>query len=147
MGMPREPTIYKKVNEVVRCLDVNVSPGGCSWLHAVIQIDKQGDDDGLKAIQAAFAGHRSCKHVFVVDRDIDIYDPLRVEWAMATRFQADRGMVVLEKEQGSSLDPSAEPGTHLTTKVGFDLTRPLEAKGKVFEKAQFPEVELTRFLG
>ncbi len=41
MGMPREPTIFKKVNEVVRCLDVNVNPGGCSWLHAIVQIDKQ----------------------------------------------------------------------------------------------------------
>ena len=147
MGMPREPTIFKKVNEVVRCLDVNVGPGGCSWLHAVVQIDKQAEDDGLKTIQAAFAGHRSCKHVFVVDRDIDIYDPLAVEWAMATRFQVDRDMVVLEKEQGSSLDPSAEPGTYLTTKVGFDLTKPLEARGKVYEKAEFPKVELSRYIG
>ena len=146
MGMPREPTIFKKVNQVVSCLDVNISPGGCSWLHAIVQIDKRAEDDGLKAIHAAFAGHRSCKHVFVVDRDIDIYDPLSVEWAMATRFQADRGMVVLDKEQGSSLDPSAEPGTSLTTKVGFDLTKPLEAKGKVFEKAEFSEVNLDHFV-
>ena len=142
MGMPREPTIFKKVNEVVRCLDVNVSPGGCSWLHAIVQIDKQSEDDGRKAIEAAFAGHRSCKHVYVVDADIDIYDPLAVEWAMATRFQGDRQMVIKEREQGSSLDPSAEPGTHLTAKVGFDLTRPLESKGKTFEKAAFPKVDL-----
>ena len=104
------------------------------------------EDDGLKAIQAAFAGHRSCKHVFVVDRDIDIYDPLSVEWAMATRFQGDRDMLVMEREPGSSLDPSAEPGTSLTTKVGFDLTNPLETKGKAFEKAAFPEVDLGRFV-
>jgi len=134
MGMPREPTIYRKVNEVARCLDVNVSPGGCSWLHTVVQIDKQDEEDGVKAIHAAFAGHRSCKHVFVVDKDIDIYNPQEVEWALATRFQGDRDLVVLERETGSSLDPSADPGSHLTTKVGFDLTRPLEAKGKTFEK-------------
>lgn len=146
MGMPREPTIFKKVNQVVRCLDVNVNPGGCSWLHAIVQIDKQNEDDGKKAIEAAFAGHRSCKHVFVVDRDIDIYDPLSVEWAMATRFQGDVDMVVKEREPGSSLDPSAEPGTKLTTKIGFDLTRPLAAKGKNFEKAAFPQVEIERFL-
>ena len=78
--------------------------------------------------------------------DIDIYDPLAVEWAMATRFQGDREMVVLEKEPGSSLDPSAEPGTHLTSKVGFDLTKPLEAEGKDFERAAFPQVDLSRFL-
>lgn len=146
MGMPREPTIFRKVNEVVRCLDVNVSPGGCSWLHAIVQIDKQDENDGKKAIYAAFAGHTSCKHVFAVDRDIDIYNPLSVEWAMATRFQADRDLVIVGRERGSSLDPSAEPGTHLTSKVGFDLTKPLETKGKAFEKAAFPEVDLGRFL-
>jgi 2,5-furandicarboxylate decarboxylase 1 len=144
MGMPREPTIFKKVNEVVRCLDVNVNPGGCSWLHAIVQIDKQAKDDGRKAIEAAFAGHRSCKHVFVVDKDIDIYNPLEVEWAMATRFQGDRDMVVKEKEPGSSLDPSAEPGTKMTTKIGFDLTKPLDSSG--YDRAPFPVVELSRFI-
>ena len=146
MGMPREPTIFRQVNRVVRCLDVNVSPGGCSWLHAIVKIDKQNEDDGAKAIRAAFAGHRSCKHVFVVDNDIDIYDPLAVEWAMATRFQADRDLLVLDKEPGSSLDPSAEPGTKLTTKVGFDLTKPLSAKGKNYKKAPYPIIDLEQFL-
>lgn len=145
MGMPREPTIFRKVNEVVRCLDVNVNPGGCSWLHAIVQIDKQHADDGKKAIRAAFSGHRSCKHVFVVDEDIDIYNPQEVEWAMATRFQADEDLVILDRAPGSSLDPSAAPGNHDTTRVGFDLTRPLESKGKSFAKAPFPKVELERF--
>ncbi len=146
MGMPREPTIFKKVNEVVKCLDVNVDPGGASWLHAIVQIDKRSDDDGRKAIEAAFAGHRSCKHVFVVDGDIDIYNPNEVEWAMATRFQGDTDLIVKPREQGSSLDPSAESGTHFTTKMGFDLTKPLVAKGKTFDRAPFPTVDLERFL-
>jgi len=146
MGMPREPTIFKKVNEVVRCLDVNVNPGGCSWLHAIVQIDKQAEDDGKKAIAAAFAGHSSCKHVYVVDQDIDIYNPLEVEWAMATRFQGDRDLVVLDRAPGSSLDPSADASTHLTTRLGFDLTSPLETSGKSFHKAAFPQVDLGRFL-
>jgi 4-hydroxy-3-polyprenylbenzoate decarboxylase len=146
MGMPREPTIYQKVNEVVRCLDVNVAPGGCSWLHAIVQIDKQHEDDGRKAIEAAFAGHRSCKHVFVVDKDIDIYNPQEVEWALATRFQGDTRMVLKDKEPGSSLDPSAEPGTHLTTKIGFDLTKPLATHGKTFDKAPFPDIDPQQFM-
>lgn len=146
MGMPREPTIFRKVNEVVRCLDVHVNPGGCSWLHAIVQIDKQHKGDGRKAIQAAFAGHRSCKHVFVVDEDIDIYDPLAVEWALATRFQGDRDLFIKDREPGSSLDPSAEPGTKLTTKIGFDLTKPLTPERKYFEKAPFPEVDLSKYL-
>jgi 2,5-furandicarboxylate decarboxylase 1 len=133
MGMPREPTIFREVNRVTRCL------------HAIVQIDKQHEDDGRKAIAAAFAGHRSCKHVYVVDRDIDIYDPLAVEWAMATRFQGDRDLVVLPRAPGSSLDPSGEPDTHNTCRVGFDLTKPLEARGKKFEKTPFPDVDLSKY--
>ena len=146
MGMPREPTIFNKVNEVVKCLDVNVDPGGASWLHAIVQIEKRNEDDGRKAILAAFAGHRSCKHVFVVDKDIDIYNPQEVEWAMATRFQANRDLIILDKEPGSSLDPSSEASTFLTTKVGFDLTKPLVTAGKSFDKALFPDIDLSRFI-
>jgi len=146
MGMPREPTIFRKVNEVVRCLDVNVNPGGCSWLHAVVQIDKQSEEDGRKTIEAAFDGHSSCKHVYVVDKDIDIYNPLEVEWAMATRFQGDRDLVIRERAPGSSLDPSADAGTHVTTRLGFDLTAPLETAGKSFHKADFPVVDVKKFI-
>lgn len=145
MGMPREPTIFRSVNQVAKCLDVNVNPGGCSWLHAIVQIEKHHQDDPKKAIQAAFAGHRSCKHVFVVDADIDIYNPLEVEWAMATRFQGDQDLVVMDRAPGSSLDPSSEPGTHNTCRVGFDLTKHLESKGKKFEKAPFPHVDLHKW--
>jgi UbiD family decarboxylase len=147
MGMPREPTIFKKVNEAgIKCLDVNVNPGGCSWLHAIVKIEKQQEDDGKKAIAAAFEGHKSCKHIFIVDKDIDIYNPLEVEWAMATRFQADTNLIVKPREKGSSLDPSAEPETHFTTKCGFDCTKSLVAKGKNFEKEPFPKIELKKFI-
>ena len=65
---------------------------------------------------------------------------------MATRFQADADLVIKPKEKGSSLDPSADPENHFTTKVGFDLTKPLVAKGKNFEKADFPKVDVKKFL-
>jgi len=146
MGMPREATIFKEVNKVVKCLDVYLNPGGCSWLHAIVKIEKRKEDDGKKAIQAAFTGHRSCKHVFIVDDDIDIYNPQEVEWAMATRFQADRDLVIIGKEPGSSLDPSAQPETYLTTKVGFDLTKPLVAQGKSFAKVRYPEIDDTKIV-
>jgi UbiD family decarboxylase len=145
MGMPREPTIFERVNQVVNRLDVHITPGGSSWLHAVVQIKKQSDDDGIKAIHAAFAGHRSCKHVFIVDEDIDLYDSSQVEWAMATRFQGNRGMVVKAPEQGSSLDPSSDPLTHFTTKIGFDLTKPVGTASKSYERVEFPKVDLDKY--
>ena len=127
MGLPREPTIYAEVSKVCHCLNVLLTPGAGTWLHGVVQIHKQGADDGRRAIEAAFRGHPSMKHVVVVDDDIDIYDPLDVEWAIATRFQADRDLMVLENEPSSSLDPSAThaPGEKTrTTKMGLDATIP-----------------------
>jgi UbiD family decarboxylase len=127
MGMPREPTIYAAVNQVARCTGVAITPGGCSWLHAVVQIDPQGPEDAHRAIEAAFRGHTSLKHVVIVDRDIDILNPADVEWAIATRFKAERDLVVLHDQPSSSLDPSARqiPGEKATTsKLGLDATIP-----------------------
>ena len=84
-----------------------------------------------------------------MDKDIDIYNPMEVEWAMATRFQGDRDLVVKAREPGSSLDPSSErseAGLHLTTKLGFDLTKPLTTNGKSFDKARFPVVDKGKFI-
>lgn len=147
MGMPREPTVFKKIEEKgVNVIDVHVTPGGTSWLHIAVKIHKEHDDDGIKAIEGAFEGHRSAKHVWIYDHDVDIYDERDREWAMATRFQGDERMLIKDREPGSSLDPSAEPGTKLTTKIGFDATKPLVVKGKNFEKAQFPDVDIEKFL-
>jgi 2,5-furandicarboxylate decarboxylase 1 len=137
MGMPREPTIFREVNRVCECKDVYITPGGCSWLHAVVSIKKRAPDDGKKAIEAAFRGHKSLKHVWVVDDDIDIHNPQEVEWAMATRFQGDRD-IVMKREPGSSLDPSSDMKTRMTTKMGFDLTIPWGDTQKGFSKPEVP---------
>lgn len=149
MGMPKEPTIFASVNKVTRCTGVTITPGGTSWLHAVVQIDKQGPDDGRLAIEAAFKGHGSLKHVWVVDTDVDIYDPAQVEWALATRFQADRDLYVYANQPGSSLDPS---GTHvpgqksLTAKMGLDCTIPWGADRDNYERGEYARVNLSDYL-
>jgi UbiD family decarboxylase len=127
MGLPREPTIYAAVNRVCRCTNVCLTVGGMSWLHAVVQIDVERADDGALAIAAAFEGHRSLKHAVVVDLDVDPFDPAEVEWAIATRFQADRDLLIFRDQPSSSLDPSAHhvPGQKArTTKMGLDATIP-----------------------
>jgi 2,5-furandicarboxylate decarboxylase 1 len=149
MGMPKEPTIYSEVNKVCQCKDVYITPGGCSWLHAVVQIKKQNADDGKKAIAAAFEGHKSLKHCVVVDEDINIYDPQDVEWAIATRFQADKNAVILSNQPGSSLDPSGDlsEGKKATTaKAGLDATAPLVSTGKGFKKVDYVKVDLNKYL-
>jgi 2,5-furandicarboxylate decarboxylase 1 len=148
MGMPREPTVFKKIKDQgIDVRDVYLTPGGSSWLHVAVKIRKKNHDDGIQALKAAFAGHKSAKHIWVYDDDIDIYSDEEREWAMATRFQADVDLLIKDPEPGSSLDPSAEPGTKMTTKCGFDCTKTLDSKGKSFSKAKFPEVNLKKFMG
>ena len=149
MGMPKEPTIFNEVNKVCECKDVYITPGGCSWLHAVVQIKKKNPDDGKKAIAAAFEGHKSLKHCIIVDDDINIYDPHDVEWAIATRFQADKNAVILSNQPGSSLDPSGDlsEGKKATTaKVGLDATIPFTTTGKGFKKEEYRKIDLNKFL-
>jgi len=134
MGLPKEPQIYASVKRVVpKVHGVRLTEGGAMWLHAVVSITKQHEGDGKNAILAAFAGHPSLKHVVVVDEDVDIYDDRDVEWAVATRFQADKDLVVVPHARGSSLDPSAEES--LTAKWGIDATKPL-ARKEEFERAR-----------
>lgn len=149
MGMPREPTILAEVNKVVKCTGAAITPGGASWLHAVVQIEKHSQEDGRLAIEAAFKGHKSLKHVWVVDTDIDIYNPLQVEWAMATRFQANKDLFIMENMPGSSLDPS---GIHVpgqksrTAKLGLDCTIPWGRDKEEFQRGAYGEVDIDQYL-
>lgn len=137
MGVPYEPRIYKAVGEVTTVKNVVLTEGGCCYLHAVVQIEKQTEGDGKNAIMAAFAAHTSLKHVVVVDDDINIFDPNDVEFAIATRVKGDKDILVISNVRGSSLDPRGAPdGT--TTKVGVDATKVLIEKEN-FERAIIPE--------
>ncbi len=149
MGMPKEPTIYDEVSKVAECKNVLVTMGGGSWLHGIVQIKKKNPGDGKKAIEAAFNGHKSMKHVVIIDEDVDIYNSNAVEWAIATRFQGDKDLVVKPNQPGSSLDPSGkhEPGKKtLTTKVGVDATIPTDVDKKKYEIVKYKKVDIDDYL-
>lgn len=145
MGMPAESKLdgelRARLGPLVRA--VRLTAGGCSWLHAVVQISKRADGDAAAAIEAAFAAHRSLKQVTVVDEDIDPSSAEAVEYAMATRFQADRGLTVLRGVRGSSLDPSSDQENLRTAKLGIDATRPLGKRAEGFEIARIPGADKT----
>ncbi|MEM2816044.1 MAG: UbiD family decarboxylase [Candidatus Bathyarchaeia archaeon] len=142
MGLPREAAIYEAVSKVVpKVHAVNLSVGGGGWLHAIISIEKQVDGDGKNALLAALAAHPSLKHAIVVDPDINVFDISDVEWAIATRFQADEDLLIIENARGSTLDSSADQETGLTAKMGVDATCPMTKSKEKFEKAKIPENE------
>ena len=76
----------------------------------------------------------SLKLVVAVDEDIDVYNEREVLWALATRFQADKGLFAAPRCMGALLDPSADKG--LTAKMGIDATTPLT--GWQAEKCTIP---------
>ncbi|MHA1992250.1 MAG: UbiD family decarboxylase [Candidatus Hodarchaeales archaeon] len=129
MGIPQEPRMKRLIkNTIPTVQNVVMTVGGGSWLHAVVQIIKRTEGDGKNTILAALAAHPSLKRVVVVDTDVNPDDPDDVEWAIATRVQADKDLVLVPGAKGSSLDPSA--GSSATTcKWGIDATKPIDGKG------------------
>jgi len=122
-GLPQEPRIYNSVkNTLPTVRNVVLTEGGCCWLHAVVSIKKQTEGDAKNVMMAALSAHPSLKHCVIVDEDINIFDPVDVEYAIATRVKGDDDIFIIPKARGSSLDPVAEiDGT--TTKIGVDATK------------------------
>lgn len=92
--------------------------------------------EARNAISALFSSVANIKNVFVVDPDIDIFSDEQIEWALATRFQPSRDLVVDGGFRTLPLDPSLD-GAATGSKAGFDLTLPF---GIVKLESQVPEV-------
>ncbi len=145
MGMPIESKLNGELKAVFpQVRKVSMTNGGCNWLHAVVQIDKRHSTDPQNIIKKTFESHRSLKQVIVVDTDIDPNSAEAVEYAMATRFQADRNLVIIKNVRGSSLDPSSDQKNLKTAKMGVDATRPESKRLEGFEIAKIPKVEKFR---
>ncbi len=129
MGIVKEPKIYKEVSKVCKVKNVAMTKGSMYYFHCVISIEKKHEEDVLKAIKAAFDAHKGLKLVIIVDEDIDVYNWEDVEYALATRFQANKKLYVFEKMPGSSLDPSTDK-SGITSKIGIDATMPINERDK-----------------
>jgi 2,5-furandicarboxylate decarboxylase 1 len=142
MGLPVEAKMFEVIKNVVPSTKtVHLTDGGCNWLDAVIQIQKRLEGEPKNALLAAFAAHPSLKMAIVVDDDIDPTNPVSVEYAMATRCQADKGFLIVSNAKGSSLDPSSDQQNLLTAKVGIDATATLIKPRERFEIAKIPGEE------
>jgi 2,5-furandicarboxylate decarboxylase 1 len=109
-----------------------VSSSG-AYQHIRVAIRQHEPGEARKAIYAIFNAITNAKHVFVVDHDIDIFDELQTEWALSTRFQADRDFVLVEGMLGMRMDPSLD-GRRIGAKAGFDCTIPFGRKETVATK-------------
>lgn len=139
-AIPREATLLQHLQRSFpNVRDVHLALGGVCRYHLYVQLAKRQDGEAKNVMMGAFAGHYDVKHVIVVDEDVDIHNPAEVEWAVATRFQADRDLLVVPESQGSKLDPSTRNG--VGTKMGLDATKPLDANEMKFKRIRVPGEE------
>jgi 2,5-furandicarboxylate decarboxylase 1 len=102
---------------------VNVTPGGTCRHHVVVSFKKRHPAEARNLGLALLACPLGAKYVVVVDHDIDVFDPLQVEWAINTRMQADQDVMILPNLYSPTLDPSA-PAARTSAKMLIDATAP-----------------------
>jgi len=144
------PTRYTAIRQALKVAgvtvkDINVTLGGCAFWHAVISIKKQ-PGEAKNALLAALSV-MDLKHVVVVDDDIDIFDPTEVEWAIATRVQGDKDVMIVSNARAKPLDPSLLQGAGVVptgAKVGIDATIPEGIPREHYERITYAYAERAR---
>ncbi len=149
VGFTAEAKIFATVRETIPQLKaVYLTPGGCGFYGAVIQIEKDREGLGKEAIEATFKAFPPLQNVVAVDTDVNLYDPIDVNWAITTRFNPDANLIIQPNQPGHilnpmvTINPDGKGGT--VTKFGMDATAPYP-RTKRFERVQFKDVDLKKY--
>ena len=143
--LPNTARIRQDVQRVApEVRDVYVTPGGSFRHHVVISFRKRHEEEARNIILAILASGIGIKHVIVVDDDIDVHSPVEVEWALSTRMQPDRDIIIVPRLACSTLDPSV-PEPRTSAGWGIDATKPLRNNEK-FAKVRVPGVEAVDYV-
>lgn len=128
VALRTEQAIWTALETAVREPVAVYAPPSTGGMYNVrIALNQRVPGEARNAIAAAFGSSADAKHIFVVDRDIDVFDDEQVEWALATRFQANRDLVTASGFRAIPLDPSLA-GERQTDKAGFDMTLPFNCE-------------------
>jgi len=141
-----EVVVWRALETAVRePLAVYATPSSGGMFNVRISLRQRVPGEARNAIAAALGCLANIKHAFVVDPDIDIYDDEQIDWALATRFQADRDLIVLDGMRTLPLDPSLG-SARVGGKAGFDLTWPFGSQDRLDIKVpEAPHFKSPRF--
>lgn len=119
---------------------INVTKGGCGQFHVIASVKKRGGE-GKNAVMALLSS-ALFKLAIVVDDDIDVYDMDAVEWAVFSRVQADKDVIIVSGARAKPLDPSVDKnkgeGLPLTAKLGIDATYPEGIPREHYDTISYP---------
>jgi 3-polyprenyl-4-hydroxybenzoate decarboxylase len=122
-----ESTVWASLLQAVREPVAVCSSPACGGMFNIrVSIRQRYPGEARNAIAAVFGSVADVKHVFVVDDDLDVFNDGHIDWALATRFQADRDLVIGSGFRAVPIDPSLQ-GQRSGAKAGFDCTRPVIA--------------------
>jgi 2,5-furandicarboxylate decarboxylase 1 len=137
--------VFREVKKIVpEVRAINMTPGGTYRHHVVVSIKKRSQEEGRNVILALLSLGIGLKQVTVVDEDIDAFDPLQVEWALSTRMQPDKDIIIIPRIACSTLDPSV-PAPRVTGAWGIDATAPLTERWR-FQKVEVPGVDKVKYI-
>jgi UbiD family decarboxylase len=138
IALRTEATIWRALETAVRePLNVHATTSSGGMFNVRISMRQRVPGEAHNAIAAALGSVANVKHVFVFDPDIDIFSDRQADWALATRFQADRDLVLLSGMRTLPLDPSLA-GARTGSKAGFDCTMPVEIAGSLENRVPKP---------
>ena len=116
--IPMEANLYRAVRAIVPSVKAVRVPAPYS---CYVAIEQRVAGQAKNAILAVLGADMYIKRVVVVDHDVNIFDDREVAWALGTRCQADRDIMVISNTRGSDLDPSTDSDGY-TAKWGVDAT-------------------------
>jgi len=139
VALRTEATVWQALQSAVRePLNVYATTATGGMFNVRIALRQRVPGEARNAILAAFACLANVKNVFVVDPDIDIYSDEQIDWALATRFQPDRDIIIESGLRALPLDPSLAGGSRIGAKAGFDLTWPFGSGGALERTVPMP---------
>ncbi len=141
--LPREPLLRRFVRHLDPSADVHIPPYGNGFL-ALIQIERDNPGTPKNLAMAAMTAHINIRNVIVVDRDVDMYEPAEVQWALTNRVHWGDDVFTVPNSQGHEMDPTADQ-RGIGTKVGIDATYKRERR-EYGERVAYPAVDLGDYL-
>ena len=141
--LPREPLLRRFVRHLDPAADVHIPPSSNGFL-AVIQINRDNPGQPKNLAMAAMTAHINVRNVVVVDRDIDMFDPAEVSWAITNRVDWRHDTFVVCNAQGHEMDPVADQ-RGVSFKLGIDATYKRERRD-YGERVRYESVNLSEWL-
>lgn len=140
IALRTEVTVWRALENAVRePLNVHATTASGGMFNVRVSMRQRVPGEARNAIAACFGSLANVKHVFVFDPDIDIFSDTQCDWALATRLQADRDIVIQSNLRTLPLDPSLA-GARTGAKAGFDCTMPIEVARSLEAKVPAPPV-------